>query len=64
MISLSQIISFLGFLTTACENGTYGQDCNNTCGHCLEEGYCEHTNGTCFSGCLPGYLGDLCKLRK
>ena len=45
----------------ACENGTYGYDCNNTCGHCTDKESCFHTNGTCLFGCNPGYMGELCK---
>ena len=45
----------------ACENGTYGYDCNNTCGHCTDKESCFHTNGTCRFGCNPGYMGELCK---
>ena len=48
----------------ACENGTYGNDCNNTCGHCTDKGSCFHTNGTCLVGCDPGYVGELCKTGK
>ena len=48
----------------ACENGTYGYDCNNTCGHCTDKETCSHTNGTCLVGCDPGYVGELCKTRK
>ena len=48
----------------ACENGTYGYDCNNTCGHCTDKESCFHTNGTCRFGCNPGYIGELCKTGK
>lgn len=44
----------------ACENGTYGQECANTCGQCIDD-FCFHTNGTCLNGCGPGYIGELCK---
>ena len=44
----------------ACENGTYGQECANTCGQCIDD-FCFHTNGTCLNGCGPGYVGELCK---
>ena len=48
-------------LILACENGTYGYDCNKTCGHCTDKESCFHTNGTCRFGCNPGYMGELCK---
>ena len=48
----------------ACENGTYGNDCKNKCGHCTDKESCSHTNGTCLVGCDPGYVGELCKTSK
>lgn len=55
----------LGFsLQLVCENETYGQECNYTCGQCRDNKNCYHTNGTCLSGCDPGYFGDLCKTGK
>ena len=48
----------------ACENGTYGSDCNNTCGQCINDEVCIHTNGTCLNGCDPGYVGPLCGTRE
>ena len=50
-----------GFVLIACNNGTYGKECNNTCGYCLDQDECHHINGTCVKGCDPGYIGDLCK---
>ena len=47
----------------ACENGTFGIDCNQTCGKCLENSVCNRVNGTCGRGCDAGYIGDLCKTR-
>ena len=49
------------FVLIACSNGTYGKECNHTCGYCLDQDECHHINGTCVKGCDPGYLGDLCK---
>ena len=46
---------------TACLNGTYGQECNNTCGNCFGQEQCLHTNGTCLSGCDTGFVGEECK---
>ncbi|KAH3779185.1 hypothetical protein DPMN_180665 [Dreissena polymorpha] len=39
--------------------GTYGQDCNQTCGHCLHLVPCDVVSGRCES-CLEGYTGDSC----
>lgn len=44
-----------------CTQGWYGKDCKEKCGHCLDENRCFHINGTCISGCQPGYKGLLCK---
>lgn len=34
------------------------------CGHCRDMDQCLNVNGTCATGCGPGYRGDLCKTRK
>lgn len=44
-----------------CEIGTYGVDCKESCGHCRDLTKCSYTNGTCFTGCIAGYQGALCK---
>lgn len=33
-------------LSTACDNGTYGFDCNKTCGHCRDVNQCMHSEST------------------
>lgn len=48
------------FMVPACDNGTYGTDCMEFCGKCLDNEQCHHINGTCFSGCDPGYQGLNC----
>lgn len=48
---------------SACNKGFYGEDCNETCGHCHGTNQCHHVNGTCSSGCAAGYQGDNCKTR-
>lgn len=53
MIKYSQLI--------ACESGLYGVDCNETCGHCKDVTQCFHVNGTCLTGCKPGYQDELCR---
>lgn len=54
-----QNISF--YVLPDCDNGTYGKDCNNTCGHCFDKNSCFHSNGSCLNGCEPGFTGELCK---
>ena len=49
-------------INTACSQGTFGKECNATCGNCLGE--CDHISGTCLNGCAPGYIGPLCRTRK
>lgn len=55
-------ISCLIFLT-ACNKGSYGVDCKETCGNCRDLNLCLHINGTCLNGCDAGYQGYLCKTR-
>lgn len=45
---------------TACQNNTYGTECSEFCGHCLNEQQCNHVNGTCHNGCEAGYHSDSC----
>ena len=48
------------YILIACDGGTYGEICKETCGYCFQKDTCIHTNGTCVNGCDPGYIGDLC----
>ena len=59
-LNLEKIILFF-FILIDCENRHYGEGCNITCGHCLNNAYCHHESGACLSGCEPGYHGKLCK---
>ena len=52
------------FNSIACVNGTYGFDCNETCGKCKDQNDCFHVNGSCLNSCSPGFVGELCKTRK
>ena len=52
----------LGFFPTECTNGTYGNGCQQRCGHCKDLKQCHHVNGTCLDGCGPGYDGEFCSL--
>lgn len=47
-----------------CEMGTYGVDCNETCGLCRDLNHCFNTNGTFLNGCYDGYQGAQCKTGK
>ena len=44
----------------ACSSGYYGLNCNNTCGLCRDQQACDHVNGTCLTGCEPGFTRELC----
>uniref|UniRef100_K1QME5 Multiple epidermal growth factor-like domains 10 n=1 Tax=Magallana gigas TaxID=29159 RepID=K1QME5_MAGGI len=44
-----------------CDKGSYGLECNGTCGYCRDINQCSNVNGTCLTGCEAGYEGDLCK---
>lgn len=52
------------FCFIECYPGTYGAGCNATCGYCINNEACLHTNGTCAQGCDPGYKGELCNACK
>ena len=43
-----------------CDNGSFGQDCNERCGECLGKEQCHHVNGSCINGCKPGFHGIMC----
>ena len=45
---------------TECGNGTFGQDCSESCGTCLREEQCHHVNGICMNGCDRGFQGNKC----
>ena len=57
-------LAYCTFINTcyfsACSNGTYGGNCNMTCGHCVHDDVCNITDGSCPSGCDVGYQGDTC----
>nr|XP_022310810.1 secretory phospholipase A2 receptor-like isoform X2 [Crassostrea virginica] len=44
-----------------CSDGSYGKECQDTCGYCADQDVCHHTNGSCPNGCEAGYQGILCK---
>lgn len=43
-----------------CIAGSYGENCNNSCGHCLNETACDHVTGICDVECDPGYQTPYC----
>ncbi|KAK3720262.1 hypothetical protein RRG08_007883 [Elysia crispata] len=44
-----------------CHRGHFGPQCKHRCSpRCDGSGDCDITNGTCLSGCLPGFKGALC----
>ena len=49
-------------LSTECERGTYGSNCEEDCGHCRDTGNCNITNGLCATGCEAWYMSDVCKV--
>lgn len=65
LINQFYVLIFLVFcncncLIKECNNGMYGDLCQNECGHCAETPQCHHINGTCLNGCLPGYTSEFC----
>lgn len=52
------------FVIGDCEIGSYGVDCSETCGHCLDVRQCSNSNGICLKGCDAGYQGAICKTRE
>lgn len=48
------------FYLVECSNNKYGQECNSTCGECLNGVQCNHVNGSCPNGCVSGVSGDKC----
>ena len=44
----------------ACLSGFYGQDCAQVCGNCAGDQPCNAIDGTCLTGCMPGWTGGTC----
>lgn len=58
---LKQTMNFYFVLHFAeCNEGKFGQNCNHSCGHCLDNEQCNYINGTCPDGCEIGYQGTQC----
>uniref|UniRef100_K1QEB2 Scavenger receptor class F member 2 n=1 Tax=Magallana gigas TaxID=29159 RepID=K1QEB2_MAGGI len=54
-------------ISTACNTGSYGIDCKEKCGNCLDVYKCSLSNGTCLTGCVAGcspkgYFGSNCSI--
>ena len=65
MLQTFFIVLLITFVSTkACNNGTYGHGCLETCGHCRDQKDCHNVNGSCLTGCEDGYRGDLCTSSK
>lgn len=44
----------------ACDDGFYGVNCVEQCGHCSDI-RCDAVTGLCSGSCSPGWLGEDCK---
>ncbi|KAL4230214.1 hypothetical protein ACF0H5_010599 [Mactra antiquata] len=67
-ISFIRIERPTGFLSVCevqvyevCDNGTYGINCTEQCGRCLNNEPCNKTSGECESGCQSGWTGAMCR---
>lgn len=45
---------------TECDGRTYGLNCIQTCGACINNSYCHHISGMCPWGCDNGFQGMNC----
>ena len=54
--------SYYLLIFLACQYGSYGQNCTQTC--CYKCTGCNNVNGVCDRGCLPGWTGYKCQQRK
>lgn len=48
-------------IKTECNGGTFGKDCSNQCGFCLNKEQCNYKDGSCLHGCDSGYHGLQCR---
>lgn len=55
---------YIFFLSPACDQGSYGDNCSDICGHCRDINKCSNSNGKCLTGCDAGFQGELCKTRE
>ena len=47
-------------LLSECLDGSYGADCNKTCGQCINDEPCLKESGECSNGCAAGFNGTMC----
>ena len=47
--------------STDCETGSYGKNCEETCGYCKDRRPCDIVNGNCTNGCEAWYTSNICK---
>lgn len=47
------------FFVTECSGGFFGPNCSQKCENCKQQS-CYITNGTCLSGCLKDFEGEMC----
>nr|XP_034307867.1 multiple epidermal growth factor-like domains protein 11 [Crassostrea gigas] len=45
---------------TECDGRTYGLNCSQTCGACINNSQCHHVSGMCPWGCKNGFQGIIC----
>ena len=65
MLNSNSCLAFVvSIIVLESNRGSYGYECNETCGHCRNKSYCFPINGTCLTGCDVGYEGALCKTRE
>lgn len=57
----SLTIRYFFFQIVDCDKGSFGVNCNSTCGHCRDLNHCFHIDGICLTECDAGYMGDLCE---
>ena len=50
--------------STECDGNTFGQDCADACGKCVNGEQCHYINGTCLNGCDRGFQGLECNQGK
>ena len=59
-VRLLLLTDVLFWFLTECDGGKFGQNCDETCGKCVNGEHCDHVNGTCFNGCDRGFKGFNC----
>ncbi|XP_067677277.1 receptor-type tyrosine-protein phosphatase alpha-like [Haliotis asinina] len=47
-----------------CSLGSFGENCTEDCGQCLDARDCHHVNGTCLAGCIDGWTKHTCLQNK